>query len=209
MRSAPTLMPPAALLLAICVASSYGQAIQSDSDRLQCSLNWDVGVTHKWPLPVFSDDETMVASELRQLDAFTYVDWRVMVLEVPTCNLIRDVYVSSRDAIRSIAFSPDNRHIAVARGGRIGVYDVQSGNDDPVLDVRHRLLTDPLPYYLLERHVQFSHDGTKIFFHAKPHNQYGPIPDVSFGTFPISDWKNFTEVQYNDFGVHSPCAQLE
>ena len=183
--------------------AAYGQ-VQTDSDRYECQYyhNYDNPSTAEEDLLVFSDDESMVAIVLKHeiIGTGGSAGWRVIVLDVPTCQVIQTIPAKADADIMSISFSPDNKDIAVLiNDGRILVYDARTGEENRDWQIRYRSVTDKPSHRWIARDVQFSHDGAELFLHAKSNAH-----DISIITFPLSDWKNgWTEAKYNDSGQYT------
>ena len=182
--------------------AAYGQ-IQTDTDRYLCNLEWDSvqrppgqynAAVHK-ARPVFSDDETLVALVQygKSRSTFINADVRLLVMDVATCDVLRDIDMQSRyDVVSSIAFSTNGRYIAVDRRNRISVYDLHSASDEVVMDIRYKTQSDFSGY--VGQYVQFSADGTRLYLKAES-NGRGKI-----FTFPVDDWENYTSFDANSRG---------
>ena len=103
----------------------------------------------------------------RELDS-SYADGRLVVLEVPTCNVLRDFYMAYKVSVSGIAFSPDNRYVAVDRRNRISVYDLQSDSDRPSIDIRYKAL-DGVSGYSGQYVAVSVKTAQKLYLKARPH----------------------------------------
>lgn len=186
--------PLTTVLGLLLVPLAHGQ-IQMETNRHLCNIKWDLGMTGVFiPPPAFSDDETMVATILWRRGAFSYHDGRLVVPEVPTCNVVKDIYLAREVPVTSTAFSPDSRDVAVGRKNHTSVYDLHSPSDQLSIDIRHKTHSGFAGY--VGQYVQFSADGTKLFLKG-----IGGMREKMF-TFPVDDWRNYTEFEAGSLGVY-------
>ena len=104
----------------------------------------------------------MVATIVWTQDQSSYYDGRLVILEVPTCNVLREFYLGRNVSVKSIAFSPRGRYIAIAMKHDFHLYDLFSPSKLPTIDLHYTELGLEAGY--MGQYVQFNHKGDELLF---------------------------------------------